>query len=152
MPEVTSGQTPSRRHFLDTLLGTGVFLWLGSVLYPVARYFVPPAQSGPDVSSVEVARVDELAPGSYVIFRFGRIPAILIHLKDGSYRALSARCTHLDCTVQFKTDTEQVWCACHNGLYDTEGRNISGPPPKPLEQFEVVVKEDKVFVRKGEMT
>jgi Rieske Fe-S protein len=141
---------PERRRFLDVLLGTGIFLWLGSILYPVTRYLVPPAHSGPDVASIEAATVDELTPGSYKIFRFGRFPGILIHLRDGSYRALSARCTHLDCTVQFKHDTEQVWCACHNGIYDIEGRNISGPPPKPLERFEVVIKGDKVFVRRGE--
>lgn len=141
---------PDRRRFLDVLLGTGLFLWLGSILYPVTRYLVPPAHSGPDVASIEAATIDELAPGSYKIFRFGRIPGILVHLRNGSYRALSARCTHLDCTVQFKTDTEQVWCACHNGIYDIEGRNISGPPPKPLERFEVVIKGDRIFVRRGE--
>ncbi len=147
VPELSS----SRRRFLDSLLGTSVFLWLGSVFYPVARYLLPPEHAGPDVASIEAAAVDELAPGSYKIFRFGHIPVILIRLKDGSYRALSARCTHLDCTVQFKADTEQVWCACHNGLYDTAGRNISGPPPKPLERFEVVIKGDNVFVRREEM-
>ena len=151
MTEPVPESSSSRRRFLDTLLGTSVFLWLGSVFYPVARFLIPPEQAGPDVTSIEAAAVDELAPGSYKIFRFGHNPGILIRLKDGSYHALSARCTHLDCTVQFKADTEQVWCACHNGLYDTEGRNVSGPPPKPLERFEVVIKGDKVFVRREEM-
>jgi Rieske Fe-S protein len=44
-------------------------------------------------------------------------------------------CTHLDCTVQYKADTSQMWCACHNGMYDLSGANVSGPPPRPLETF-----------------
>ena len=143
-------KSKSRRHFLDYLLGTGVFLWLGSVVFPIFRYLIPPEQTGPDVQSIMAATVDELAPNSYKIFRFGPKPAILIRVSDGSFRALSARCTHLDCTVQFKEDTGQVWCACHNGIFDLEGRNVSGPPPRPLERFEVVITDDKVFVRRGE--
>jgi len=150
MPRNNTAAGPSRRRFLDALLGSGVILWLASVFYPVTRYIIPPARSGLDVSSVEAAALEELPPGSYKIFRFGRIPGILLRLRDGTYHALSARCTHLDCTVQFRSDTEQVWCACHNGLYDVEGRNLSGPPPKPLERFEVVIKGDKIFVRRGE--
>ena len=52
---------------------------------------------------------------------------------DGQFRAFSAVCTHLDCTVQYKADTSQIWCACHNGLYDLSGNVVSGPPPRPLE-------------------
>ena len=46
-------------------------------------------------------------------------------------------CTHLDCTVQFKPDTSQLWCACHNGTYDLGGNVVSGPPPRALEKFVV---------------
>lgn len=150
MAETVTTHSPGRRRLLDGLLGTGLFLWLGSVLYPVARYLVPPKQAAIDVGTVEAAAVDELTPGSFKIFRFGRKPGLLIRLADGEYRALSARCTHLDCTVQFQPETERVICACHNGIYDIEGRNVSGPPPSPLERFEVVVKDDRVFVRRGE--
>ena len=150
MDHSEGNQGVSRRRFLDYLLGTGLLLWLASVLYPVARFLIPPKLAAADVTSVEAAKVDELAPNSFKIFRFGRKPVILVRQADGSYRALSARCTHLDCTVQYQPDTQQVWCACHNGRYDTDGRNISGPPPRPLERYEVVVKGDKVMVRKGD--
>jgi len=141
--------SPERRRFLNVLLGSGFFLWLGSVLYPVTRYLVPPASVTSDVTSVRVGKVDELLPGQYRIFRFGRKPGILFRMRDGSLHALSARCTHLDCTVQFDGEREQIWCACHNGIYDITGRNVSGPPPRPLDQYEVVVKGEDVYVRKG---
>lgn len=141
----------SRKKFIDLILGSSLVMWLGSILYPIGRFLVPPEVTGPDVNSVEAALANELAPNSYKIFRFGRIPVILIRLSDGGYKAMAATCTHLDCTVQYKSDTEQVWCACHNGIYDIEGRNISGPPPKPLEQFEVVESQGKIIVRRGEL-
>jgi len=141
--------SPGRRGFLNALLGSSLFLWLASVFYPVARYLVPPASAVADVNSINVMKRSELAPGAYRIFRFGRLPAILFRLEDGSLHALSARCTHLDCTVQFRKDREQIWCACHGGVYDIDGRNVSGPPPRPLERYEVVVKGDDIYVRKG---
>jgi Rieske Fe-S protein len=150
MADSGEGHPQSRRSFLNILIGGGVFLWLGSVLYPVTKYLIPPKSAGADVSSVEAAGLNELTPNSYKMFRFGTKPGILIRQRDGNFKALSARCTHLDCTVQYKEDTGQIWCACHNGIYDLEGRNVSGPPPRPLERYEVVIKDEKVFVRRGE--
>jgi len=75
-------------------------------------------------------------------------PGLLIHTSSGEYRAMSATCTHLSCTVQYRDDLQQVWCACHNGKYDLNGRNVSGPPPRPLEAFEVQVQGDEIFVRR----
>jgi Rieske Fe-S protein len=42
--------------------------------------------------------------------------------------------------VQFKSDTSQLWCACHNGTYDLGGNVVSGPPPRGLEEFAVNVR------------
>jgi Rieske Fe-S protein len=55
----------------------------------------------------------------------------------------------LQCTVQYRDDLHHVWCACHNGHYDLNGKNISGPPPRPLEQYAVNVRGDEIFVSKG---
>ncbi len=32
-----------------------------------------------------------------------------------------------------------IWCACHNGHYDLFGKNVAGPPPRPLEPYKVQV-------------
>ncbi len=146
----TQPRSQERRNFLNIVLGSGAVVWLGSLVYPVLRYLVPPATAATDVNSVRVATVDELRPGEYRIFRFGRLPGILFRMEDGTLHALSARCTHLDCTVQFDEEKQQIWCACHGGVYDVNGRNIAGPPPRPLERYEVVLKGKDVFVRRGE--
>jgi Rieske Fe-S protein len=50
--------------------------------------------------------------------------------------------------VQYRDDTHQVWCACHNGIYDLGGRNVSGPPPRPLETYDVHVRGDEIIVER----
>ena len=66
----------------------------------------------------------------------------------GEFRAFSAVCTHLNCTVQYRNDLEHIWCACHNGHFDLFGKNIAGPPPRPLDTFDVVVRGEDVVVSK----
>jgi cytochrome b6-f complex iron-sulfur subunit len=114
----------------------------------VLRYLVPPAVADLGGDEIVAAKLNELKPNSGKIFRFGNRPGLLIRTASGEYRAMSATCTHLSCTVQYRDDLRQVWCACHNGKYDLNGRNISGPPPRPLEGFEVQVRGDEIFVRR----
>jgi cytochrome b6-f complex iron-sulfur subunit len=136
----------SRRTLLKTLLGTGMLASLASFLYPVLRYLVPPIETNMGVDSVVAATASELKANSGKIFRFGNRPALLIRTANGDYRAMSATCTHLSCTVQYRKDVQQIWCACHNGTYDLNGRNVSGPPPRPLEQYQVHVEGDEIQV------
>lgn len=126
-----------RRTFLDTLLGIGFISTAVAIVYPVWRYLIPPASGEPATASVVAARASEVRPDTGRIFRFGNKPGLLVRTRDGEFRAFSAICTHLDCTVQYKADTSQIWCACHNGIYDLGGNVVSGPPPRPLEQLTV---------------
>ncbi len=84
-----------------------------------------------------------------MVFRFGNQPAILVRGADGNLKAFSAICTHLECTVQYREDMQKIWCACHNGVYDLNGQNIAGPPPRPLQEFKVVTKGNDVLVAKA---
>ena len=137
-----------RRRFVEVLLGSGFLATAIAFLYPVLRYLVPPKASDLGSDAVVAGHVGELKPNSGKIFRFGNRPGLLIRTASGEYRAMSAICTHLTCTVQYRDDLREVWCACHNGKYDLNGRNISGPPPRPLEAFEVQVRGDAIFVRR----
>jgi len=141
-----------RRSFLDWLLGALGAALAALVAYPVARFLVPPKIPEATTRRVLAAKKDELAPGGFKIFPFGTRPGILIRDADGGYRALSAQCTHLACTVQYRKETNRIWCACHNGVYDVEGRNVSGPPPRPLEKWVVHVTDEGVVVELGAET
>ncbi len=148
----TGKKLPTRKTFIQWLLRGGLTAWVGSILYPVFRYMIPPDAPELNVNQIEVGMLVEFPPGTSKIIRMGRTPVLVLRKKNGDFRAMEATCTHLDCTVQFRTETEQVWCACHNGFYDVEGRNLSGPPPKPLGQFDVTVKSEKVIVSKPMLT
>lgn len=135
-----------RRRFVEGLLGSGLVASIVSFAYPILRYLVPPAVANLGEDEVVACKVGELKPNSAKIFAFGSRPALLVLTSGGEYHALSAVCTHLSCTVQYRNETHEVWCACHNGLYDLNGRNISGPPPRPLQEFDVHVRGTEVVV------
>ncbi|MBZ5498421.1 MAG: Rieske 2Fe-2S domain-containing protein [Acidobacteriia bacterium] len=142
-------QPTSRRNALNYLLGTGALATLAAILYPVVKFMIPPRVVESSASSVVAGKVSELRPNVGKIFKFGSKPGLLIQTPAGEYRAFSAVCTHLDCTVQYSTDEKLIWCACHNGRYDLTGKNISGPPPRPLEAFTVNVRGDEIVVSRG---
>jgi len=91
----------------------------------------------------------DIKPNSGMIFKFGNSPGILIRTPTGELRAFSAVCTHLNCTVQYRTDLTEIWCACHNGRYNLSGKNVAGPPPRPLEAYAVNARGDQIVVSKG---
>jgi cytochrome b6-f complex iron-sulfur subunit len=138
----------SGRRWVNMVLGTGVVATIASFIYPAIRYVIPPPVSEASNLSVVAARVGELKNNTAKVFKFGSEPAILVKISDGTYRAFTAVCTHLGCTVQYRADLHEIWCPCHNGMYDLHGRNVSGPPPRPLAQYQVHIQgEDVVVVR-----
>ena len=142
-----------RRTFLDALLAVGFVSTAAAIAYPVSRFLVPPPSGEATTAFAVAGKAAALTPNSGLIFPFGGKPAILVRTTDGDLRAFSAVCTHLECTVQFKADTSQLWCPCHNGIYDLGGNVVSGPPPRGLEHLVVNVRgepgEEDVVVSRG---
>jgi len=135
-----------RRRFLDRVLGTWAAGVVGSILYPIVRYLEPPEVPEAAMLAVSGGSAATLAPNSARIVPFGTSPVIVVRTATGEVRAFSATCTHLDCTVQYRTDLRHIWCACHNGHYDLNGRNVAGPPPQPLAPFDVNLKDDEIMI------
>ncbi|HXV85570.1 MAG TPA: ubiquinol-cytochrome c reductase iron-sulfur subunit [Gemmatimonadales bacterium] len=145
-----SGVTPTRRRFVDWLLGTSLGGLIAAVVYPASRYLVPPRSGEAATASVTLAmNPDQIPPNTGQIFKFGSRPGMLLRTPGGELRAFSATCTHLGCIVQYRADMSQIWCACHNGHFDLNGTNVEGPPPRPLERFEVNVRGDQIVISKG---
>lgn len=140
-----------RRRVLGFLVGSGVMASFVSFVYPILSFVLPPA-SGEQDADVVAAKVNELAANAAKIFRMGNRPGILVRMADGDYRAFSGVCTHLNCTVQYRQREHDVWCACHNGVYNLKGGVVSGPPPKPLEEFKVHTRGQDVVVTRASRT
>jgi len=138
--------TTNRRGIVGWLLGTGVATSLSAFLYPVLKFILPPETAEAAVNEATVAKVSDFKLNSGKIVKFGSTPALLVRVSETEWKAYSGVCTHLNCTVQFKDAAHQIWCACHNGLYDLNGKVLSGPPPRPLEEFTVRVRGDEVII------
>jgi cytochrome b6-f complex iron-sulfur subunit len=146
---VVESKQINRRQLLDYLLGTSAFATLAAILYPIFKFMVPPQIIEAQQNSVVAAKVSEIPANTGKIFKFGSKPGLLIRTEKGDLKAFSASCTHLDCIVQYQPDKKDILCACHNGIYDLTGKNVGGPPPRPLEEFTVNVKGDDIIVTKG---
>jgi Rieske Fe-S protein len=136
----TQGVPPmNRRRLLNWFLGTSFGALVAAVIYPVARYVTPPKIAEASTNQIEAGDVNDpqLRDKGFKIVRFGAEPVILIKAGDNDYKALSATCTHLDCIVGFQKEQGRIFCNCHGGAYDLNGRNISGPPPRPLTPYKV---------------
>lgn len=139
----------SRRRFVDYLLGTSAFATLAAIFYPIFRFMVPPEVVEAQQNSVVAAKTGDIPVNSGKIFKFGSKPGLLVRTQSGDLKAFSASCTHLDCIVQYDPNSKQIICACHNGAYDLTGKNVSGPPPRPLDEFIVKVSGDDITVTKA---
>jgi menaquinol-cytochrome c reductase iron-sulfur subunit len=62
------------------------------------------------------------------------------------YIAMSNICTHLGCRARWVSDRDQFYCPCHVGVFDREGYVIAGPPPRPLDRYEVKVEKDQIYI------
>ena len=122
---------------------------LAAILYPILRFLSPPEAPEDSSLTVSAGTASSLLPNSGRLVPFGAEPAIVVRLPSGELRAFTAVCTHLSCTVQYRDDLQQIWCACHNGHYDLAGRNVSGPPPRPLARYAVNVKGDEIVVSRN---
>jgi Rieske Fe-S protein len=129
----------ARRRFVEWLLGTSAGALGVSVLYPVLRFLDPPRLAEQSVQQVEVgpANDPDLVEKGFKIVRFGNEPVIVVKAGDGDFRAFTATCTHLDCIVEYRPQQGVLFCNCHAGQYDLTGRNIAGPPPRPLTKLAV---------------
>ncbi len=136
-----------RRRFLNLFLGAGSLTFISAVVYPVIKFLTPPpaaAESGDQ--TVSAGKVSEYSRNSGKTVKFGNEPALVVRRQDGEVKAFLAVCTHLGCTVQYLPGDKVIWCACHNGKYDLNGINISGPPPRPLTPLRVNIQNDEIFI------
>jgi Rieske Fe-S protein len=133
----------TRRSWLARILSASITATFAVLFYPVVRFLWPKESTSSGALEVKAPyKMDELLRAekdghALPPFDFGGQPCLLF-LVDSEPRALSAVCTHLSCTVELRPADQDIFCNCHNGVYDLNGRNIAGPPPRPLQAYRVV--------------
>ena len=142
----SEGIKTERRGFLNAILGTGFAGLAVSIFYPAWRFVFPPKDIRVVEQAASAGMVDDYPPNSGKLFRFGNEAALLIRTPDGEFRAFIASCPHLSCNVEYRSDLTQIWCACHDGRFDLTGKNVQGPPPRPLTSLTVQIREGELLV------
>ncbi len=131
------------------------------MLMPMVRFALDPAlKAGAESDLNFVCDLDELTeePQKFP-FKFNQVDAwhesevtqdAYIFMQGDTVTALSPTCTHLGCTVGFGTNDEhpdRFFCPCHFGMFEKDGTNVPNTPPqRPLDEFEVVVEDGKVYL------
>ena len=139
-------RSTSRRSFLNNLLLSWFGLLVLPVIYIIGKYIYPPILNSSKILNIAVAKIGDLAPNTGKLVKFGQKPVMLVRTSSGQYRAYSAVCTHLGCTITYKPGKENFYCNCHGGTYNLDGKVIAGPPPKPLHPYKVSLRDDQIVL------
>lgn len=73
--------------------------------------------------------------------------AYVLRQADGSLQVLSPSCTHLGCPVRWSETSRKFLCPCHGGFFDENGKNVGGPPKRPLDAIETQVRDGRLYLR-----
>ena len=138
-------QYVARRDFAKFLvLTSGAFVagqaWIAAQDIVRSRRAAPPR--------VKIAALRDVPLGSSRVFTYRNEHdrCLLIRTQDGTLLAYSQSCTHLSCAVVPRLEQGVLHCPCHEGYFDlSTGKNIAGPPPRPLPQIQLEVQGDDVF-------
>jgi cytochrome b6-f complex iron-sulfur subunit len=125
-----------RRTFLTLALGWCSTLFaLGASLAAAGRFLVPNVLYEPN-SRFKALKPEDYPEGPTFL------PNLRVFLfREGKrFRAVSAVCTHLGCTVNLVG--KGFHCPCHGSVFTQDGAVVSGPAPAPLTWFELALSRD----------
>jgi Rieske Fe-S protein len=109
-----------------------------------------PQASGSSSASSGGAAASALASTSAIPVGAGKIfPAKLVVVTQptaGEFKAFSAVCTHMGCTVNQIADGK-IECPCHGSEYSiATGEVLRGPAPRPLPAKQIKVSGESIFL------
>jgi Rieske Fe-S protein len=79
------------------------------------------------------------------------IPCWVRRLSGDEFQVFAINCTHLGCPVRWFASAELFMCPCHGGVFYSDGRHASGPPPRPLYRYEFKVEGGELWVQGGQL-
>lgn len=136
----------SRRKFLSSaFMALGVSLGMGTLLMRFGQFLIPKPKVK-EFEEILIARDEDVPEKDPLPIEIGGSKALLLRTTEGLV-AFSRKCTDLGCLVSWDTSRQEFICPCHGGVYDKNGKNIAGPPPRPLDRFDVVQKGEMVYVK-----
>ena len=157
----SSDRMMTRRQFMKAAIAAIGSLIGGAVGLPAVAYVVGPALKKTADEWVRLGAISKVELGTPTLFKTvierqtgwitdqQEISAYVLTGDGQTYAAMSNVCTHLGCRVRWIPEQEKFFCPCHNGVFDKDGSVVSGPPPRPLDQFETKVESGVLFIRRS---
>jgi Rieske Fe-S protein len=129
--------------FVGSLIGVGI--GLPSIFYLLS----PSLEKTEDDSLIDLGPLEKYPIGIPTRFEFTRtrvngwertaanygLYVVRRSKSEGGVRVFSDICTHLGCRVTWHPDQGHYISPCHDGHFDIVGNVVSGPPPRPLDEF-----------------
>jgi menaquinol-cytochrome c reductase iron-sulfur subunit len=155
---VTDGEITRRELLSKATAAIGALIAAGLAV-PAIAYVVGPALREQAENWIRLGSTSKVEIGTPTLFKTtvqrqtGWIEsqdelAAYVLTEDGrDYIAMSNICTHLACRVRWIEERQEFFCPCHNGVYDKQGNVVSGPPPRPLDRYEVRVEDSRLLVK-----
>jgi menaquinol-cytochrome c reductase iron-sulfur subunit len=148
-----SSTSPNRRSFLTALLAAGSAAIGALLAVPLIRFTLHPVLARTTEKSwSDVGPVDDFQNIDSPVKKLVTIeqrdgwrktviekPVYVVRNAKGNLAVLSAVCTHLGCTVPWVEEDRKFICPCHLGVFDADGKLLSGPPPRDMDRLETKI-------------
>jgi menaquinol-cytochrome c reductase iron-sulfur subunit len=155
----------SRRRFAvvgTQIVGIGVTVMLG---VPIVGFLLNPLFRSREIAEIAVGSITGIPLGVPTKLEFQFVPQSAWPAAEPNYavyvvrfgpsltqtRVFSNVCSHMQCPVRWEPALNLFLCPCHGGLYNIEGVNIGGPPPKPLPQWVHRIDSSGILYVKNEL-
>jgi quinol---cytochrome c reductase iron-sulfur subunit, bacillus type len=148
---------PLRRRFVKAVLGAISGVVAAILGIPLIGFFSIPALRRREVAWSEVGPIDEFEVGETRFVSLTplvpqvwpeaapKMGAFVSRKADGSFDVFHSHCTHAGCPINFRSAARSFFSPCHGGMFDQDGRVLAGPPPRPLDRYELRVENGVLF-------
>ena len=149
----------SRREFVSIVTAAAGTVMGAIIGIPAIGYLIAPALQKVSADTwIPVGPVTNFTAGVPTLFNFNRTTTsgwvqtvnsygvFIVKHDDGSILALSNKCTHLSCRVNWKPESSAYICPCHDAYFGINGEKIKGPQPRPLDRYETKIENDNLSI------
>jgi len=149
----------NRRQFVKVTVASIVTFITAAVGLPTLAYIIYPAtQTQESDAWIPLGPLANYPVGQPTLFNFTRTKvngwektvnsygAYVVRYTETTQKVFSNTCTHLSCRVNWRDDETDFHCPCHDGVFNIDGKVVSGPPPRPLDEYENKVEDGNLFI------
>jgi menaquinol-cytochrome c reductase iron-sulfur subunit len=151
-------EMPSRRGFVNAVIYALGAAMGAALAIPAVRYLFLPPKTRKQQAWVEAGDISNLAVDVPQEMTFRRIhadgwkiysekgAAWVVKTADDKILAYSPACTHLGCAYHWDAANSDFLCPCHGSTFALDGKVLSGPAPRPLDQYEIKIENARLFL------